>query len=284
MKLDVIKDNYSFLTDKRNKLNIAFHSLFSGAISNRSLSNIDNFTSEDVVSIYESITNEDISTTPNMSFAAFCAEFSQLYSCKIQNVFSDDIELMNESHQQIAYLKNAFSDKAYRKFAEDFNKVSAAYYPGFREVCEEVYYERCSHAILPFYSSTDGQLPSFRKLISKYDLKIISATDVQMSDEAIMRYALLKKTIPSLSSDKKSSHLDISVVIDKRFACGSFLVACESLGATVQSVSSYPLEYADNGEVFSVVFNVSTADLTALYLFLEGSHIRYTVEGLYNII
>ena len=167
-------------------------------------------------------------------------------------------------------------------FSEIYDRVSAAYFPGFTEVCEEVYNGSCSHAILPVYNSRDGQLISFRRLILKYDLKISLVADVETYDESSMRFALLQKSI-DLSRISDCDFLDLSIVLDnKNYA--SFLSSCEVLGANLLMLNSLPLDHFDDRNELSIQLDVSHASLDAFLYYLEGSHVRYDIVGLYSMI
>lgn len=286
MSTELFNKNLEFIREKQEALDMLRHGSYRDAAAEFCHKNNGEISADDVSRIYEDICGNNIKVEPNTDFAAFCKAFSPLLSTQGNISFADDDGDTTDEfpYPTVAYLKNAFSDKAYRRFAETFDKVSAVYFPGFREVCEEVYYGRCSHAILPIYSYTDGQLLSFRRLISKYDLKIVCCADIEMSDESVMRYALLKRGLGAVLPVNGRTFLDFSVVIDGSFGCGEFLVACESLGCVVQNVTSYPREYSGVSDLLSLLLDITDADQNALRLFLNGSHIRYTVDGTYNVL
>ncbi len=280
-----IENNYKFLSDKRNDLLSLYRLSCREAISLFSENAVSKPDPDDASRVYQEFCGKNNIITPSMDLAVFCSEFSKKFQYSYGD-FIDDSESdgSEDEHSHIAYLKNAFSDKAFRKFSDRLDRASAVYFAGFREVCEEVYYGRSSYAILPVFSSTDGQLSSFRQLISKYDLNIISAVDIEMSDETFMRYALLKKGLSDPLNRDSISYFDFTVVTDGGFRCGEFLAACEFLGATMLNAYSYPSEYSESSSLLYLVFDISSADLAALYLLFECSHIRYTPVGAYNVL
>ncbi|MBQ4591563.1 MAG: hypothetical protein IJB20_05980 [Clostridia bacterium] len=226
-------------------------------------------------------------------FAQFCGEFTDAGSFGFIDTYADDDENPVDT-ARIAYMQNTFSDRAYRIFERVFERVAANYYPGFREVCEEVYYGRCSYGILPVSSSADGPLLSFHKLQSKYDLKIALEADVEMNDDTVMRFALLKKglgTLPGSIPDLCGAwrYMDLSVVITDSMKTGAFLSSCEVFGAKILNITSAPNAFATNdyyGEhpALTLQLDITSADLESLYIFLEASHIRYDVSGIYDIL
>ncbi len=241
---------------------------------------------DDIAELYTELHEGASPSSSPDRFALFCSEIASVYTSHGGVIFPD-IEPDTKSQTiSIAYLQNSFSDRAYKVFASEFKRVGAQYFPGFREVCEEVYYGRCSHAILPIYSSNDGQLMSFRKLIAKYDLRISLVTDVEMNDDSVMRFALLQKVLDRyhLTEMHDQLFLDISAVLPYGMKFGGFLSACEVFGADLVTANSHPLEYSDDVCGISLQFDVTNASLSALYIFLEGLHIRYDTLGLYGII
>jgi prephenate dehydratase len=191
-------------------------------------------------------------------------------------------------------MQNRFSDRAYRIFERVFERVTANYFPGFREVCEEVYYGRCTYGILPVSSSADGPLLSFHKLQSKYDLKIALEADVEMNDDTVMRFALLKKglgTLPGSIPDLCGAwrYMDLSFVITENLKTGAFLSSCEVFGAEILNITTAPSafrmsDYYGERPALTLQFDITGADLEAMYIFLEASHIRYDVSGIYDIL
>lgn len=233
----------------------------------------------DLMRIFEYIHGKNFNSTDSCNFAAYCYEISAV--CKEKFGSFPQMPRSSNSFAGIAYMQNSYSDAAYRKFSSGFKKASAIYFPGFREVCEEVYYGRSTHAIIPVYTSKDGQLLSFRKLIAKYELKIVCECSVEMNDESVMRFALLQK---GLVIPDGTAHLDLSVILPDHIRSGDFMASIELLGGRIIMINSNPLEYSDDKYNLSILIDVSTVDLNALYLFLEGAQISYEIMGLFDIL
>ena len=282
--MSVFSDNFARLAEYRERLNRLQTGLWHEAAL---FSDLDFPAPDEIGGIYEEICGNNESGRNLPEFARFCSVFAGTFRGRLGEVFTDSDSESSGLPPKIASLQNTFSDKAYRIFSEDFSRpgsrmqVTAAYFPGFREVCEEVYYGRCSHAMLPVSSSRDGILASFRKLIAKYELKIVSETDIDVGDDSVMRFALLRR---GLNPPAGHSCADLTVVLTEEFTPGAFLYACELLGAAAVSVNSYPLEYADDRCGIQVTLDISKAEPEALYLFLEGSHISYEVIGFYDLL
>lgn len=248
-------------------------------------------TPDEIAGIYRAQFGNTSMVLVTPDFARFCEEFTDAGSFGFIDTYADDDENPTDA-ARIAYMQNTFSDRAYRIFERVFERVAANYYPGFREVCEEVYSGRCGYGILPVSSSADGPLLSFHKLQAKYDLKIALEADVEMNDDTIMRFALLKKglgTLPGSIPDLCGAwrYMDVSVIITDDIKTGDFLSSCEVFGANILNITSAPTaptEYYGENPALTLQFDITNANLEAMYIFLEASHIRYDVSGIYDIL
>ena len=218
-------------------------------------------------------------------FAGFCAAVSRICSPAPGDNTSAAPTGPTEENVRIAYLQNAFSDQAYRIFSAGLagpEQTAAVYFPGFREVAEEVYSGRATHAILPVASSEDGPVLSFRRLIGRYDLKITAAADIPLDEERTMRFALLRRRLPP--PPYTASWLELSAVPTDEMSAGALLSACERFGAVLVSAGSHPAGPEEDRNVLDLTFDLRGADPFALYLFLEGSHVRYETVGSYELL
>lgn len=221
-------------------------------------------------------------------FAGFCAAVSRIWGeGRTDPTGSPPAagEAAPDENVRIAYLQNALSDQAYRLFAAHLagnEPPAAVYFPGFREVAEEVYSGRCTHAILPVASSEDGPVLSFRRLIGRYDLKITAAADIPLDEERTMRFALLRRRLPP--PPYSASWLELSAVPTDEMSAGALLSACERFGAVLVSAGSHPAGPEEDRNVLDLTFDLRNADPFALYLFLEGSHVRYETVGSYELL
>ena len=219
-------------------------------------------------------------------FAGFCAAVSRISGAVRSDPSSPRTgEGAQEENIRVAYMQNALSDQACRIFAAHLaggEQTAAVYFPGFREVAEEVYSGRCTHAILPVASSEDGPVLSFRRLIGRYDLKITAAADIPLDEERTMRFALLRRRLPP--PPYAASWLELSAVPTDEMSAGALLAACERFGAVLVSAGSHPAGPEEDRNVLDLTFDLRNADPFALYLFLEGSHVRYETVGSYELL
>lgn len=196
----------------------------------------------------------------------------------------DADEDVDTTASRTAYMQNRYTDQAWQRFAERISGLTAEYFTSYTAVCEEVYNGRCHYCILPLYTSTDGHLTSFRKLIDKYDLKICMETQVEMADESIMRFVLLRRRILEKEQTQVPTNAALSVVLSEDRYIGALLNACETVGAVVTAVYSIPLEYGDRSQEYCLELDMTHGDLPALVLFLKASQLRYTLVGLYTVV
>ena len=273
---NIFRENIDFVRRKNDSARVILNSTYRDAAALFREKNTLPADCDDAVRLFYEINGNNIEAGTSFEFAFFCREFSS----ELPITFFESEE-EDEYIPKIAYLQNTFSDKAYRRFSQNFSFIAAIYFTEFREVCEEVYYGRCSHALLPIYNSRDGMLMSFYRLILKYDLRIISVCDIKMADESVMRYALLSKNLPKKLNSK---FLDISVVLTDNNSCGRLVSSLEILGAEVVMLNSYPLEYSDDRNGLILQLDIASSEINAVVLYLEGSKFRYNILGSYDII
>lgn len=218
-------------------------------------------------------------------FALFCMEFGELFrdELSIASLFPSDEQEAAEEIGKTVYMQNVYGDRAYRHFSSEIPGLRGAYSVGYASACEEVYYGRSNYVILPIYHSKDGSLITFRRMLTKYDLKITSACPVETDDGDVVLYVLAQKGL----SDTPGDYMDMSFVPPDGSTAAQFLSLCELFGLQLRIMNSVPLEYASDTmgkHEISATFLCSGANLISFALFLTASHTRYDIEGIYNII
>ena len=230
----------------------------------------------------EVLPNEAALCSPR--FADFCRRFTK--GMPAYGLFAAESDTAGDTEDALrtAYMQNRYTDQAWRSFAQQIPGMTAEYFTSYAAVCEEVYNGRCHYCILPLYTSTDGHLVSFRKLIGKYDLKVCLETEVEMADESVMRFVLLRRKVVEEGQTHVPPYVTLSVVLAEDRYIGALLTACETLGAVVTAVYAIPLAYGDRSQEYCLELHMAEGDLPALSLFLEASQLRYTMVGLYDVI
>jgi len=237
----------------------------------------------EVVDIFGRISGKESLISPQ--FALFCSEYSRFFgrSFSLKRLMQSEETEVSEDAGRAVYLKSLSADRAYRTFSSRLDGLTAAYSQSYAASCEEVYYGRSLYVILPIYNSGDGSLLTFRRMLGKYDLKITWVCSVEMDEGDFVLYALARKGL----YNEKGSYMDVSVILPDDVAPSDFLKSCEVFGLKPLLINSVPLYYDSDSfgkHELNLHFSSENAHVTDFILFLEASHIRYNVEGIYNII
>ena len=231
---------------------------------------------------YKSAMSDNLCTP---EFAQYCLDV-----CQEAHPFSPE-DFLPESVRigdppalcRVSYQKNNYSDRAFSRFFGELDDAEAVFLPTTASVCEDVYYGRCTHCILPIYSSQDGILTTFTKMIEKYDLTIHAVCNVTISDnDSFMRFALLRHE-PALPSTDPC-YVQFNVVLPQSITIGRLLHACETFDSYVSEIISYPLAYTTEGISYTIRLRVPLDNLTALMMFLRSILDNYSLEGVFTMI
>ncbi len=219
-------------------------------------------------------------------FALFCLAFGERFGDRLtplKSPFREEEQEDPEAVGKTVYMRNVYGDRAFRRFSSAIHGLKSVHSASYAAACEEVYYGRSSHVILPVYQSRDGFLITFRRMLKKYDLKITAACAVETDEGDAVLYGLAKKELPS----HRGEYLDLSLVLSEGMSSAQFFPLCGLFGLQVRLINSMPLEYASdslNKHELHVSFTCRNAELESFALFLDASHTRYEIEGIYNII
>lgn len=256
-------------------------------VSFQAVQNASEITPEDIARWYRELygyAEEDEGILCQVDFARFCTAYAPYFPGNALRFLPEIAEADTDAEfRSTAYLQNSYADRAYRIFSDLIPGMTAEYHSNFADVCEEVYDNRCRYAILPLYTSADGRLVSFQKLLSRYDLKICMAASVDMGDDDVMHFALLRKHL-HMPEGEGAVYWDLTVVLTEEIRMGTFFTCLETFGAVILSVQTLPLPYANDLDETAVHLDMTRADGAGMAIFLEATHIRYTVDGIYHII
>jgi len=182
-----------------------------------------------------------------------------------------------------AYLRSAYTDRAFAAFSRGIERLSAQYQASFSAGCEEVYYGRCSYCILPIRSTEDGTLTSFTRMIAKYDLKISRVCDVATQNgESTMRYALLRRGLDLRVPEH--GILQAALVLPDGVSVGQFLHAAEATGAAAEDITTVPLRYSDTLTSLNICFRIDPMSAAPLLCFLSAVPGSCTPDGIYALV
>ena len=183
----------------------------------------------------------------------------------------------------IAYLQNAFTDRAYRAFSGSMHRARSQYHDSYAAACEAVSNGSCEACILPIEHAQDGKLLGFYRLIDRYELKIVCTCDIAQPNGHESRFALLKKSFTFPLPDDALAYLfELSITRSTGHALGAVLDAAALCGLTVRRVDSIPLAYAEDSFAYHTVLTMADAgQLTPFLLHLALDVPQYDPIGRY---
>lgn len=235
----------------------------------------------DPVQMYKSVMGESVCTP---AFAKYCKYIcAQDHKLSIRDFLPEGVEIGSAPDvASISYQQNQHSDRAYCHFADCMKSAQPVVRPTTVAVCEEVYYGRCSHCILPIYSSQDGIFIAFTKLMNKYDLVINAACDVTMPDgDSVMRFALLRRELVLPDSD--TCYVQFNAVLPQHVSLARLLTACETIGAYTTEMITSPLAYTMDHISYTIRLRIARNTLPALLMLLHTVLDNYSLDGIFSI-
>ncbi len=180
---------------------------------------------------------------------------------------------------RIAYLKNAFADRAYEQFSRILTGAVVSYCDDFAGVCDEVARGRARYGILPLENSVDGRLKAFHALMQKHDLKIVLLCDVPVG-ESVTQFALLGRRVTTLDCGpyRAASYLEFRISLSRTEALAQILSAASYYGLRLLRSGSTERE---QGAEFDLLFAIESADVSAFLCYLTLEFPRFIPVGLY---
>lgn len=236
----------------------------------------------DPAKVFRSVFGEQLCAPP---FAQFCRNLLKNVTDPAQlAALLPDIAAQEDlpTDTRTAYLRSAYTDRAFANFSRGIERLSAQYQSSFSASCEEVYYGRCSYCILPIWNAEDGLLTSFSRMIAKYDLKIAQVSDVATQDgDLTVRYALLRHGLSLFVPH--SGMIQITSFLPEQISLGEFLSACEYTGAKVADIAALPQQYSSTSASFHICFHVNEESGAPLLFFLNSVLESFSPDGIYTL-
>ncbi len=196
----------------------------------------------------------------------------------------------SNNNWKVSYLKNVYTDSAYRIFSETIPDLTVTYCEDFNIVCEDVYYGRSGACILPIENTSEGKFSAFRSLIGKYDLKIVLTCPVLSADgSTVTRFALCRKNLEKLKIErniKKTPMFEFTLTVphekkSKICTLGDILTAAECFGLALCKVDSLPVTYTDVSYAYDLIFYTDNSRLDCFLYYLNLEAPQFTAVGLY---
>ncbi len=137
-------------------------------------------TPDEAAIIYENLCG---SLTDVHGFALFCKFLLSFSEKAVDEVFTGS--------GSVSYVRNTYSDRAFDAFEDIFGTMRVSHSENSKSACESVYYDETDYCILPFESSDEGLLLSFRRLMLKYELRVAAVVSVPSGEDSYTSFALL---------------------------------------------------------------------------------------------
>ncbi len=136
------------------------------------------------------------SVTPEEALQLFedlggCRDDVMLFAKFCEHLQSKADEEPLPSPERVSYVRNPYSDRVFDVLSGIYGSLRVFYAENSKGVCESVYYDETDSCILPFESGDEGLLLSFRRLMLKYELRVISVVKLQTGDDSYTGFALL---------------------------------------------------------------------------------------------
>ncbi len=237
----------------------------------------------------------DVNQAEERFFDRETERFVKLYLCRriakcgtrhtfadLNTIFFDpSFTSVNISDRKVAFLRNRQAFRAFEIFAKTLGGVSVLYENNFQNACEAVAIEQAAYAIIPIYSTSDGRLNSFYRMIEKYELNIILTCDVDSDDgENMTTFALLYKDRACLHVG--APKFECKITFDDLSSVSDITDAASYYGASLDSLESLPMMFSGRAGTFSAVFDLTNADIDGLICYLALEYPQMSVVGVYS--
>ncbi len=224
----------------------------------------------------------------NVSRALLCRYIWELASRSPKPVKAEDFFLHEGTapDMRIAYVKNAYSEVAFRAFSSVLTGCSVTYPGSFSAACEEVYNNRAGFCILPYETSDEGVLSGFRQLIIKYELVQVMSCSVSVDSSGggarITRFALLSKSFsPELLPRSAPKFLKIILDTPSNEHLSDIFDAAELNGLKHLKTESIPVAWDSERYSCAITFSLGLLDPAPFLLYLALEVPEATADSLY---
>ncbi len=195
--------------------------------------------------------------------------------------FSDEVDARIEG--RVSYLKSKFTSLAFDRFDSLIPDSKSHYTSSFESSAESVFNGVSEYCILPVANSRDGALPTFLKMISKFDLRVSATTDIEDYDGQVTTMALLTRGIRTPKRDMLPSYrfeFFISGLTNK--ALSGILFSAEKHGLSLFALNSSAFGEESSGMTLTFSLDRATfASFKAFVFTLLAVFPSFAPRGLY---
>ncbi len=178
---------------------------------------------------------------------------------------------------RICYVKNHFSDIAYRIFDTALGGITSEYADSFELAAQAVFYENCSGCILPYESENGGIMTGIKAITEKYELNKSYVCIVDTGGQPT-KFVLFTRGI---WVDPNANKIEFTVNTESFFDCSSIISSCKLFGFTNgQMISSSFGEERRRNSTF--IFTGEKSKMSTLMLYLSLEFERSNISGIYR--
>ncbi len=190
-------------------------------------------------------------------------------------------ETSGGQNRRIACLRNRQTFQAFECFAKILGGVSVLHENNFQSACEALASNEATYAIIPIYSTADGRLNSFYRMIEQHELNIVLSCDVDSDDgESVTTFALVCRDHVCLEAG--APRFECKITFDDLAALSDITEAASYFGAELVSVEALPMMFSGRAGTFSIVFDLSRADMDGLICYLALEYPQMSAIGFYT--
>ncbi len=226
----------------------------------------------------------------NIARALLCRYISEFSKSTSKPLSTEDFLRREASapDMKIAYVKNAYSEVAFRAFSSVLTGCSVTYPGSFSAVCEEVYNNRAGFCILPYETSDEGALSGFRQLIIKYELVQVMSCSVSLESAGgtrITRFALLSKGFcPFILPNSAPKFLKVILDNPSNALLSDIYDASELNGLKHVKTESIPVAWDSERYSCAITFSLGLLDPVPFLLYLALEVPEAAADSLYAVL
>lgn len=178
---------------------------------------------------------------------------------------------------RICYVKNHFSDIAYRIFDNALGGITSEYADSFELAAQSVFYENCNGCILPYESENGGIMTGIKAITDKYELNKSYVCMVDTGGQST-KFVLFTRGI---WVDPNANKIEFTVNTESFFECSNIISSCKLFGFTDgQMISNSFGEESRRSSTF--IFTGEKSKMSTLMLYLSLEYERSNISGIYR--
>ncbi len=181
-----------------------------------------------------------------------------------------------EMPKRLAYVKNMFSDSAFRCFDKKLGPLRCEYCDSFDFAASGVFFGQFDGCILPFESTHGNIMAGVMNTVNKYCLKKALECNIPMPEDEKVKFGIFAR---DLVLNDKNDRLDVLLEETDLFALSELAIISKKLGTT-SGICHRIMLSGENKILLSLKGNKASQFKLMLYMTLSG--IRYDITGSYQ--